>query len=577
MRRLALRSALPLGLTLALAACAGTDRTAPPPPGLLPARGDGGLTAALAAIDSADVAAVIAELASDAYEGRGTGTPGEQKAVEFIAARMREAGLEGGAPDGTFFQRVPLRGATPVEVSPLTLRPAGVGAPAVLAFVDEFIATTEQEVEAARFDDAELVFVGYGITNPGYDWDDYAGVDVRGKVVVMFVNDPPATAAEPALFQADTMTYNGRWTYKYEEARRHGALGALLVHTDATAGYPFTVLSGDARGEHLGVVEPPEGALALRGWITRASAERLAGMSGATLDGWFAEAATRDFRARTLPVRASLAMTFTQRRGVTGTNVIGVRRGTARPEEGIIYTAHHDHLGRSEELEAQGRDGIFNGAVDNASGVAMLLEIAEAFSSLPERPRRSVYFATLTAEEAGLLGSEFLSRTPPIPLARMVANVNVDSGNLLGPTEDVVGIGAERSQMLRYFREAAAGEGLTVSFDTAPSTGRFFRSDQLAFARGGVPAVFVSTGRRFVGRDAEFGPRAEADYRQNRYHQPSDEWTGTAPLAGLLQQTRVAFRLGHRLATSDLRPTWRPSEPFSITRAESERAAGLTD
>jgi Zn-dependent M28 family amino/carboxypeptidase len=389
------------------------------------------------------------------------------------------------------------------------------------------------------------------------------------------VNDPPATAAEPALFQADTMTYNGRWTYKYEEARRQGALGALLIHTDETAGYPFGVLSGDARGEHLGVVEPPEGALALRGWITRPSAERLAQMSGASLDQWFAEAASRDFQARALPVRASLAMTFTQRRGVEGTNVIGVLRGTARPEEGVLYTAHHDHLGRSAELEAQGQDGIYNGAVDNASGVAMLLEIAEAFAALPERPARSVYFATLTAEEAGLLGSEFLARHPPIPLARIVANVNVDSGNLRGRTRDIVGIGAERSQLLRYFREAAAAEGMGVSFDTAPGTGRFFRSDQLAFARGGVPAVFISTGRDFVGQAPDFSAQLEADYRQNRYHQPSDEWAGTEPLGGLLQQTRVAFRLGHRLATTGLRPAWRPSEPFSVTRAESERAAGV--
>ena len=255
--------------------------------------------------------------------------------------------------------------------------------------------------------------------------------------------------------------------------------------------------------------------------------------------------------------------------------MIGVLRGTATPEEAVVYTAHHDHLGKSEELIAAGQDGIFNGATDNASGVAMLLEIAEAFAALPERPRRSVYFATLTAEESGLLGSEFLASHPPVPLARVVGNVNVDSGNLHGATEDIVGIGAERSDLLRLLREAAAAEGMSVTPDASPNAGLFYRSDQLAFARGGVPAVFVNTGVRFVGQDAGYAERVRQAYRQNRYHQPADEWTGEEPLAGLIQQTRVAFRLGHRLAaTTDLRPQWRPSEAFAQTRAESERAAG---
>lgn len=470
-----------------------------------------------------------------------------------------------------------MRGTTVANTSPLTLRPAAGGEPVELAFVDEFIVATDQETSSATWDATELVFVGYGIANPGYDWDDYKGMDVSGKVVVMFVNDPPPTAQEPALFQADTMTYNGRWTYKNEEARRRGALGVLLIHTQETAGYPFGVLTADARGEQLSVVETPEGALALRGWITRPAAERLAAMSETTVDAWFAEAASRDFQPRTLPVTASLDVDFTGRRGITGTNVIGRLAGRSRPGEAVIYTAHHDHLGVDPDLQAAGRDGIYNGATDNASGVAMLLEIAQAMALLPERPARSVYFATLSAEESGLLGAEVLAAHPPVPLARIVANVNVDSGNLRGRTRDVVGIGAERSEMLRHFRDAAAAEGLSVSFDTTPSTGRFFRSDQLAFARGGVPAVFFSTGRDFVGQSPEYAARMEADYRQNRYHQPADEWAGTEPLGGLIQQTRVAFRLGHRLATTDLRPAWRPSEPFAETRAASERAAGLRD
>ena len=584
MRRLAplsLRFALPCGVLFALAACNGSNRVvapvvdAPPPAPIADTGLPGDPGVALAAIDSAGLGAHIAELASDRYEGRGTGTPGEALTVAYVAGRMEALGLEGGAPDGTFFQRVPLRATAPVEVSPLTLLPIADADAVSLTFVEDFIVTTEQNVEAARFDRADLVFVGYGITNAAYDWDDYEGVDVAGKVLVMFVNDPPATEAEPALFQGDTLTYNGRWTYKYEEARRRGALGAFLIHTEPTASYPFTVLSGGARGEALSVVAPPEGALALRGWITEGSARQLAEMSGTTLEAWFAEAATRDFQPRPLPVQVSLSASFTQRAGVTGTNVIGRLPGRTTPEEGIIYTAHHDHLGRDPELEARGEDGIYNGAVDNASGVSMLLEIADAFVHLPQRPARSVYFATLTAEEEGLLGSEFLAANPPIPLAYFIADVNVDSGNLHGETEDLSGVGAERSEMLGLLRTAARSERMAVSPDTNPNAGRFFRSDQLAFARGGVPAVFIGTGRRFVGREDHYYEEVEAEYRQHRYHQPADEYDPAAPLAGLIQQTRVAFRLGLSIADSERRPRWRAGEPFGVTRAESERAAGL--
>jgi Zn-dependent M28 family amino/carboxypeptidase len=526
--------------------------------------------AALARIDSTLLWHPLAELSSDAYEGRGTGTPGEARTVAYIAEQMRRAGLEGGAADGSFFQPVPLLGSTPVEVGELVLTPDDTE-PARLAFVDDFIASTDLDAPTASVFNAELVFVGYGIQNEGYGWDDYKDVDVRGKIVVAFVNDPPATAAEPDLFQADTLTYNGRWTYKYEEARRRGALGALLIHTPETAGYGFQVLAAGARGEQIALSEPPENALTVKGWLTQESAERLARMAGASLDAWFDQAATRDFQPRTLPVTASLAMTFETRR-FEGTNVIGRLTGASRPDEAIVYTAHHDHLGKDETLIAQGQDGIYNGAVDNASGVAMVLALAEAFAAAPERPARTVLFMTLTAEESGLLGASYYAEHPIVNLARTIANVNVDSANLYGPTEDLVGIGSERSELRGLLREAAAAEGMTVSPDHAPGQGRFFRSDQLAFARGGVPAVYLRAGSRYVGRDPEYGTRIEEDYRARRYHQPSDELMPDMRLDGLVQLTRVAFRLGWRLAASDLRPAWNPSEAFAQTRAESERA-----
>ncbi|MEM8560163.1 MAG: M28 family peptidase, partial [Bacteroidota bacterium] len=393
--------ALPLlfALLVPLAACdEPADAPDTPSAGTLTPTSD----AILAAIDSVAIRAHIEALSSDAFEGRGTGTPGEANTIAYIAEQMEAAGLAPGAADGTFFQPVPLLGLTPVSIGNLVFVP-DEGEPMLLDFVDEFIASTDHDTTAVTVEGAALVFVGYGISNPGYDWDDYKDVDLSGKIMVSFVNDPPATEAEPNLFQADTLTYNGRWTYKYEEARRRGALGALLIHTGPTAGYPFLVLSGGARGEQISLATPPENPLDVQGWITQPVAERLLATAGLTLDDAFAMAATRDFEPLALPVRASLEMTFETRR-FEGTNVIGKIEGATTPDEAVVVTAHHDHLGVDAAREAAGEDGIYNGAVDNASGVAMLLEMAEGMAAA-EPPARSIYFLTLSAEESGLLGA----------------------------------------------------------------------------------------------------------------------------------------------------------------------------
>ncbi len=559
---------LALALLLPLGGC---DETTSPPAAEALAEAGPVPDAALAAIDSVALREHIAVLASDAFEGRGTGTPGEEKTVAYIREQMEAAGLVGAMPDGSFFQPVPLLGSTPTDVGTLVLTPEE-GEAVSLDLVDDYIASTDLDAAEASID-GPLVFVGYGISNPGYDWDDFKDLDVTGKVLLAFVNDPPATEDEPDLFQADTLTYNGRWTYKYEEARRRGAAGIFLVHTEPTAGYPFTVLSSDARGEQIQSADPPESPLQLKGWITQPVAEQLAQMSGTTLEAWQAEAATRAFQPRELPVRASLAMTFESRR-FEGTNVLGKIVGRTTPEEAIVYTAHHDHLGIDRELEAAGEDGIYNGAVDNASGVAMMIELGQAFAA-GEPPARTVIFATLSAEESGLLGSAHYARNPVVPLARTIANINVDSGNLDGPTNDIVGVGAERSEMLGLLRAAAADEGMTVTPDPRPNQGIFFRSDQLAFARGGVPAVFVVTGTDFQGRDPDYATQLAAAYRAERYHQPSDELRDDMLFGGIVQQTRVAFRLGYALANSSLRPAWNPSEAFAETRRTSEQEAGL--
>jgi Zn-dependent M28 family amino/carboxypeptidase len=523
---------------------------------------------ALAEIDSMTLKMHLEELASDAYEGRGTGTPGEAKTIAYVSEWMKAYGLQPGAPDGTFFQNVPLRGSTPSNVSPLVFTTSG-GDEIALDFVDDFIAATDLSTDRVALEDVPMVFVGYGISNPGYDWDDYKDVDVSGKVLVGFVNDPPKTDAEPNLFQADTLTYNGRWTYKYEEARRRGAAGVFLIHTTPTAGYPFQVLQSGAAGEAIELATVPENPLRVKGWITQPNAERLMQAAGMTLNEAFVMAASRDFRPVELPATAAFSMDLTNRT-FSGTNVIGVLPGTSRAAEAVAYTAHHDHLGIDREKEARGEDGIYNGAVDNASGVAMLLTLAKAHAAAP-RSARSVQFLSLSAEESGLLGSKYYAENPSVALRNTIANVNVDSGNLDGETEDVVGIGAERSEMLALLRLAAQPEGLRVSMDQNPNQGLFFRSDQLAFARGGVPAIFMETGGTFRGKPAGYAAEREADYRATRYHQPADEVLPSQSYGGILQQTRVAFRLGYGIAANpDLRPQWKDTEAFAETRRLSE-------
>ncbi|MEM1057318.1 MAG: M28 family peptidase [Bacteroidota bacterium] len=556
-----------LALVAILAGCThspaplGDAPTSDPAPDLSP------LDRGLAVLDTVELRAHVAELASDAYEGRGTGTPGETRTVEYVIRTMREAGLVGGMPDGSFTQPVPLRSIRTTRAEGLGFVPEA-GETIALTYGPDLIGTPDDTRETLRLDSAPMMFVGYGITNPGYDWDDYEDVDVSGKVLVGFVNDPPATASEPTLFQADTLTYNGRWTYKYEEARRRGALAMLLIHTTETAGYPFSVLNSDAYGERYTGVAPPEGALALAGWMSEDAARRLAEASRMSLESWFRLAGSRAFEPVDLPVTFSTDMTFAHEAGVTGTNVVGKLPG--QTEEAIVYTAHHDHLGIDREAEARGEDGIYNGAIDNASGVAMVLEIAQAFGAMPEPPRRTVYFVTLSAEESGLLGSSLFADDPPVPLRDMIANLNLDGANLYGETDDVVGIGAERSELFGLLEDAAEAEGMTVTMDPTPGQGLFFRSDQLPFARGGVPAVFLIPGVRYRDRPSDYAAQVRARYRAEIYHQPTDELTPDLAFDGLLQQARVAFRLGHRLATSDLRPEWRPSEAFADTRRQSE-------
>jgi hypothetical protein len=534
-------------VALVLSACAGggttaTDRAARTPESML------------GAIDSVTVRTHLMTLAADSMEGRAPGTPGEERAVAYIADQMQRIGLEPAGENGTFFQQVPLLGSRPAPRGPLTLTPEG-GEPIRLNFVDEFIASTDLETEHT-LTRGELVFVGYGVDAPGYDWDDYKDFDVRDKILLMFVNDPPATADEPNLFQGDTLTYFGRWTYKYEEARRRGARGVFLIHTEPTAGYPFTVLSNGARGEQIQLATPPENPLEVKGWVTESVARRLAEATGSSLEQWFDEAERRDFQPRALNTDVAIDIDY-EVRHFNGVNVLGKITGTSWPDEAIVYSAHHDHLGVAPDGQ------IYNGAIDNATGVAMMLNVAAAFKAAPEPPARTVIFASVTAEESGLLGAEYYTRHPAIPMTQTKANINLDSGNVFGRTNDIVGIGAERSEMSGVFRRAAAAEGLTVTPDPRPNQGLFFRSDQLAFARQGVPAVFLNTGRSFAGQPDDYFDTVIAEYNQHNYHQPGDEFDPNWEMGGLIQQMRVALRVGYEMAFSNQVLRWNEGEAFA--------------
>lgn len=565
---------LPFCLVLLLAACetpatetAEPATTSDAPAQVRPITAMDVPDAVLAPIDVASARAHIEYLSSDELEGRGTGTPGEEKAVAYIAAHMEEAGLEPAGENGTYFQAVPLLGSTPTPQGPLTLTHED-GTAISMDFITDYIVSTDLETTEVSTS-AELVFVGYGIDAPGYNWNSFKDVDVTDKILVSFVNDPIATEDDPNLFQGDTLTYYGRWTYKQEEARRRGAKGVLLIHTLQTAGYPFTVLSNSASGEQIQLATPPENPLEMKGWITRGRAEELAQMAGSTLDDWFFQANSRDFQPVELPVTASIDVDYAVRT-FEGTNVAGKIVGAARPNESVIYTAHHDHLGIGQ-ADGEG-DQIYNGAVDNASGVSMLLELVTALTQAATPPERTIVFLSVSAEESGLLGAQYYARNPHLPLGLTAGNINVDSGNVLGETSDIVGIGAEKSEMMALLRAAAAEEGMTVTPDPQPNQGLFFRSDQLAFARAGVPAVFVNTGTEFVGQPAEYSDQVKGEYRAQRYHQPADEYDPAWPLTGLVQQTRVAARMGYQLAYSTLDLSWNEGEAFAQARAESRAA-----
>jgi Zn-dependent M28 family amino/carboxypeptidase len=513
-------------------------------------------------------------LSSDEYGGRGPGSKGEDLTVTYLIEQFKVIGIKPGNADGTFIQKVPLVGITPAP-SPLVFKKDNEQT--TLKWKDDVVAWTKHVADSAALDDSDMVFVGYGTVAPEYSWDDYKGVDVRGKTLVMLVNDPPVPdPSNPSELDAKTfggraMTYYGRWTYKFEIGAEKGAAGVLLIHETGPAGYPFDVVQSKT-AEQFDLVTPDKnmGRVAIEGWITLDRGKNLLTMAGQDFEALKKQAATREFQPVPLGVRASMTIKNTLRR-VDSKNVLAKYEGRdpVLKNEYVVYSAHWDHLGIGPEVSG---DRIYNGAKDNASGTAGLLEIARAFTKLPSPPKRSVLFLAVTAEEQGLLGSQYYTVKPAYPLAKTAANINMDVLNVHGRTKDLTLVGLGASDLDDYARDAAAEQGRIIRGDPEPEKGYYYRSDHFNFAKLGVPALDPDEGLEYIGKPPEYGEKVRRDYTDRDYHQPSDIVRPDWDLAGAREDLKVFFAIGYRVAEADAMPGWKPGNEFKAKRDEMLKA-----
>jgi len=519
--------------------------------------------AAADVIDGALLGGLIQELSSDRYGGRGPGSDGDRLARAWLAAELARLGYAPGGEDGGFEQPFDLIGVR--SEMPAVWTFVRDGGQVSFAWSDDYIAGAGRQQPATSVDGAEVVFVGYGIQAPEYGWDDFEGVDLKGKMLLMLNNDPDW---DPDLFAGDTRLYYGRWTYKYESAARQGAAGAIIIHTNASAGYPWQVVQTSWTGAQFELPAGDEPRIDVKGWLTEDAARRLVALAGKDLDALVEAAKTADFKPMPLGVTTSIAFNSDVSRTATA-NVLGLLPGNdpALADEVVVVTAHHDHLGIGTPDDEE--DAIYNGAMDNASGVAQVLGIARALTALPEPPRRSVLINFVAAEEQGLLGSRYYAEHPTFPPGRMAANVNYDGGNIWGRTRDVVFIGKGKSSLDAVVEAVAGYQGRVVKPDQFPDRGIFYRSDQFNFARIGVPAVFLRSGTDFIGRDPDWGRAQYVDYEQHRYHQPSDEYSADWNLDGMVENARMGFLAVCSIADADEMPVWAPGDEFEAARLEA--------
>jgi Zn-dependent M28 family amino/carboxypeptidase len=554
-----------LGAGLLLGACS-EEGVKGAEPGATASRLDS-LDTAAEVISVERITAGVVELAGDDYRGRGPGTVEDRRAQAYIAGRLAALNIQPAAADGSWFQPFDLVSIEAAQPASWSFQLPD-GSDAELTQGTEYIVASGVQAEQADIADSELVFVGYGIEAPEFNWNDYKGVDLTGKTLVMLNNDPDW---DDELFAGERRLYYGRWTYKYESAARQGAAAAIIIHTPESAGYPWQVVQTSWSGAQFQLPATGEPRVQVAAWMTQPAASELLEKSGVSLDELVESARSWNFQPLPLGIRTSIGFDNDLKRAESA-NVLGMIEGSdpLLKDEVVVYTAHHDHLGVGKpNLAGDLSDVIYNGARDNASGTSMVLAVAAAYQALPEPPKRSVLFAFVGAEEQGLLGSKFYAREPTIAPGRIAANVNFDSANIWGRTRDITYVGKGKSSLDLVADEVAAYQGRVVKGDQFPSQGVYYRSDQFSFAKIGVPALYLSGGTDFVGREAGWGAAQMGAYIQQNYHQPSDELTPDWNFEGMVEDARFGFMAGWLIANDAELPRWNEGDEFEAARLEA--------
>ena len=552
--------ALILMLALISTALAANPATKSTPNDLPPAA-----RAAMSAVNPNNIRAHVQFLASDLLEGRGTGQRGGDIAADYIATQFALAGLKPAGENGSYFQRVPMVGVATDPGSSVSVIINNTATP--LRLLDDIVAMDESQSATSDID-APIVFVGYGIKAPEYQWDDYKDTDVKGKILLMFVNEPPSN--DDKFFKGRALTYYGRWTYKYEEAARQGAAGVILIHQPEMASYAWDVVRNSWGGERAYIRTDNSPKLKIASWVQLNVAQQLAGTINKKVDDLIKLAQSRDFKPIPLPVTLKAHM-ISKIRPFDSSNVLAILSGSDSKVggEAVVYSSHYDHLGFRVGLPG---DNIYNGAVDNATGCGMLMEMARAMASAPQAPRRSILFAAVTGEEQGLLGSQYLGTHPPIPASKISLDLNFDGIRPDGIPEQVQVSGAERTTFYGVVEQTAKEFNLDLRPDANPGAGHYYRSDHFSFARVGVPAFSIQEGLKFKGHPLEWGIQRENEYDEKHYHQPSDQFDPTWDFSGLGELARFGIELGWKAANADELVQWYPGDEFEPARKQSQTA-----
>ena len=555
-------------ICLCVSAAVGSLIAADPP--ALPSR------AASDAISAPDLLKHITVLASDQFEGRAPGSKGEELSVKYISEQFKALGLKPGNPNGSYIQEVPLAGITSAPALSFSVG----GKTTALKFPDDFVATSARLQPEQKAENTDIVFVGYGVVAPEYGWDDYKDVDVRSKTILMLINDPAIPdptdprQLDPKMFKGRAMTYYGRWSYKYEIAAQKGAFAAVIIHETEPAAYPYSVVMTSWAKENFEIDAPNKNmdAVPVRSWITLDVAKKLLADSGQDFDKLKKAAITKEFRPVSLGAKATFDVKQTVR-SFKSRNVVGKIDGSdpKLKDEWVMYTAHWDHLGRHEELKG---DQIFNGALDNASGVATILEIAKACTKLPSPTRRSILFMATTAEEAGLLGAKYYANNPLYPLEKTLADINIDGANAWGKTADLEDVSDGNSTLDEMLAQAAARHARLLKPNSQPEKGSFYRADHFEFSKLGVPSLYPGSGKEVIGKPPGFGMEKRNEYIAKHYHQPSDEVNPAWDLSGAVDDAVLLFEVGYQVANGDKFPEWTAGTEFKAKRDEMLRKSG---